>query len=208
MAILVIGVALILLAHTLGGIVVRLDAAQVIIGIAVGADVDTADLVCHFGDSGFGVCKVFDKRAGADGGGFLGQPLVGIEGVGGFCLLGTADFVGKAAYGVIRAGGCGRLFVCDGAADRGEAGTRKAGGVGGQTADIIVGEGFGADLGGKITCAGDSLLCELILFIVGKTSRLTLNAVRGHSQQGTAIILSGIQRTCTGERRRKIISVG
>ena len=91
LSVLIVGVALILLGHTLGGIVVRLDTAQVIIGIAVGADVDTADLVCHVGDSGFGVCEVFDKRAGADGGGFLGQPLVGIEGVGGFCLLGTAD---------------------------------------------------------------------------------------------------------------------
>ena len=110
LAVLIVGVALILLGHTLGGIVVRLDAAQVIIGIAVGADVDAADLVCHRGYPGCAIRKVLDKRAGADGGGFLGQPLVCIEGVGGFCLLGTADHrQEKASQAVIGLGGVTKL---------------------------------------------------------------------------------------------------
>ena len=91
MAVLIVGVAFVIAGSVDTGMIFGVDAAQVIIGIAIRAEVCGTRCIRQIGNSGFCVIIVFDKGVGVDQSGLLGQPLVGIEGVGGFCLLGAAD---------------------------------------------------------------------------------------------------------------------
>ena len=91
LSVLIVGVAFVIAGSVDTGMIFGANAAQVIIGVAIGAEVCGTRCIRQIGNPGFCVIKVFDEGVGINQGGFLGQPLVGIEGVGCFCLLGAAD---------------------------------------------------------------------------------------------------------------------